>query len=108
MVLIQRGEHGGYLALAERVVESIVDQLRRDSETHGSVAVVLNHGLQAPVLLVAAHVENEGNGPQLCHHLGGELIKIVQVVALQSELVLSVTLPAPNTQILRGLQEQSG
>ena len=32
VILVQRCVHGGYLALAEGVVERVVDQLRRDAE----------------------------------------------------------------------------
>ena len=43
-----------------------------------------------------------------CEHLGGKLIEVVQIVALHGELILSVTLPAADAQILRGLQIQRG
>ena len=59
--------------------------------------------LQAAVLLVAAHVGNDRNRLKLFDHLGGEPIEIVQIVALHSELVLRVTLPAAHAQVLRGL-----
>ena len=71
-------------------------------------AIVLNHGLQAAVLLVAAHIGDDRNGLQLLDHLGGKPIEIVQIVALHGELILGVALPAADAQILRGLQIQRG
>ena len=47
VILIERRVHGGHLALAEGVVERVVDQLRRDAEARGGVAVVLITRLQA-------------------------------------------------------------
>ena len=32
MVLIELGENGGYLPLAERVVQRVINRLRKDSE----------------------------------------------------------------------------
>ena len=42
--------------LPEGVVERIVEQLRRDAEARGRVAVVRQLGLQALILLVAVDV----------------------------------------------------
>ena len=38
VILVELREHGRHLALAERVVERVVDQLRRDAEPRSGVA----------------------------------------------------------------------
>src|ERR1700757_977291 len=53
MVLIERSEHGRDLALAERVVEGVVDHLRREAEARSGGAVVDEGSLEAVVLLIA-------------------------------------------------------
>ena len=103
VVLVERGIHGGHLALAECVVECVVDELRRDAETRGRPTVVLNHGLSATVLLIAAHVGNDRNRLELFDHHGGKPVEIVQIVALHGELILRVALAAADAQVLRGL-----
>ena len=87
VILVQRRVHGGYLALAEGIVERGVDQLRRNAEARGRGAVVLHPGLQAAVLLVAVHVGDDGNGAQLLVHAGRVRVQVVHVVAAHGELV---------------------
>src|SRR6266849_4451378 len=53
VVLVDRLVHGGRLTLTEGVVESGVDQLRRDAETRRGGAIVSNHRLQSAILLIA-------------------------------------------------------
>ena len=52
VVLIQLREHCGNLTLAERVIQSVVDQLRRDSQPRSGIAIDNQHGLATVVLLV--------------------------------------------------------
>ena len=47
VILIQGAIHRRYRPLAESVIESVVDQLRRDAEARGSAAIVPNQRLQA-------------------------------------------------------------
>ena len=56
MILVQRRIHGRDLALAEGVVERVVDQLRRDAETRRRAAVDITIGLQPVVLLIAVDI----------------------------------------------------
>ena len=65
VILIQRRVHGGHLALAEGIVERIVDQLRRDAEARGGVAVDRPGACRPLILLVAVDVANVGKGSQL-------------------------------------------
>ena len=71
MVLVQRRVGDRNLPLAEGVIEGVVDQLRGDAQARGGVAVDHQRGLQAPVLLVAAHVDQLGQGAQLLQHPRG-------------------------------------
>ena len=59
VILIERRIHGGDLALAKGVVQHVVDQLRRDAEARGRIAIVLNHGLQAAILLIGVDVGDQ-------------------------------------------------
>ncbi len=59
------GVDDGHLALAEGVVEGVVDQLGRDAEPGGGVAVDRQSGLQPLVLLIAVHIDQFGQGAQL-------------------------------------------
>ena len=59
--------------LAKGVIESVVDQCRRDAHARGGVAIIDQRGLQAVVLLIAVDVGEPGSllicwsstGPQL-------------------------------------------
>ncbi len=69
VILIQRRVHGGHLALAEGVVERVVDQLRRNAEARRGLAVVVHHRLQTPVLLIAVDVGDDAewfSAPPAC------------------------------------------
>ena len=104
VILVQRLVHGRDLALAEGVVQRVVDQLRRDAEARGGLAVVGDQGLQAAVLLVAVDVDDDGDGFQLLEHAGRVSDQILQVVAAHGELVLRGAVPSADAQVLGGLQ----
>ena len=55
-VLVELGEDRGDLALAEGVVERVVDGLRQNVQPRGSLAVNVDGNLQAAGLLVAGDV----------------------------------------------------
>ena len=57
VILIQRRVHRRDLALAEGVVERIVDRLRRDPESRRGGAIDDQRGLQPVILLVAVDVD---------------------------------------------------
>ena len=65
VILVQLRENGRDLALAERVVQSIVDHLRRDAEPRRCVAINHQTNLQPAVLLVAGDVAQFRRGLQL-------------------------------------------
>jgi len=56
VVLVELGEDGRDLALAEGVVERVVDGLGQDGQARGEVAVDDQRGHEAAVLLIARHV----------------------------------------------------
>ena len=64
VVLVERGVHRRDLALAEGVVERVVDGLRRDAEARGRRAVDRQRGLEALDLLIAVDVGELGQLPQ--------------------------------------------
>ena len=64
VVLVQLREHRRDLPLAERVVERVVDHLRRDAEPRRRVAIDRQIGLQAAVLLIARDVAQLGHALQ--------------------------------------------
>src|SRR5262245_45455616 len=66
MILVQWGVHGGYLTLAESVVEGVVNKLGGNVEPRCSLAIVLYGGVQPFVLLVTADI---GELPQSTHSL---------------------------------------
>src|SRR5438445_8921646 len=68
-VLVELGEDGRDLPLAESVVERVVDGLREDPEARGAVAIDDQRLLQAGGEQVAGHVAQLWQGPQLLHHL---------------------------------------
>ena len=56
VVLIQLGEHGGYLPLSIRIVQRVVDHRRRDAKPGSGGAVVNQLCAETGNLLVARHI----------------------------------------------------
>ena len=106
MVLIERRVHRRYLALPKGVVQSVIDQLRRDSHPRGGLAVIIERGLQAAVLLVGATSVSSGSFCICWSSTGPPLVQISKVVALNRVLVFGCSEPAAATEILHRLQEQ--
>ncbi len=75
-VLVQLREHGRDLALAERVVQRVVDHLRGDAEPRRGVAIDVQPRLETAVLLIARDVAQHRQRLQLrqkARHPGGQL-----------------------------------
>ena len=106
MILIQLGEHGGDLALAEGAVERIVDSGDGQTEPRCRVAVDGDPGLQAVILLVRAEVDNLRQFAQARHHLGRPFVELLEVFALERVLVGGATHAAADLDILHGPQEK--
>src|ERR1019366_6071500 len=105
VVLVQRGVHRGHLALAERVVKSIVDQLGLDAEAGSRRSVIADQRLQTLVLQIAVYVRDEVDRLQFVQHFRRISNKVRQTVALHGELVLGAALPAADADILRRLKD---
>ncbi len=71
VVLIQLREDGGDLALAEGVVEGVVDVGHGDAEAGGGIAIDDQLRAQALILQVAGDVGDNGFLAQLLHHFAG-------------------------------------
>ena len=87
MILIERGEHGRDLALAESIVKDIVDRLGAHSESRRGRAIDDQASLKPFVLLVAVDIEEAAHGSELLQHAGRPDEEILNVVALQRVLI---------------------
>ena len=65
MILIERRIQNGHLALAERIIQRVVDELRAETQTRRRTAIEHDERLLSLVLLIAVHIGNLGQGPQL-------------------------------------------
>ncbi len=66
VILVELGEHGRDLALAERVVERVVDGRGRDAEARGGVAIDHQMRIQAVVLLIGRDIAQLRAGLSAC------------------------------------------
>ncbi len=87
VVLVELRVGDRHLALAEGVVEDIVDHLGGNAETGGRIPVDHQGGLQPLVLLVAAHVDKVGQRPEALQHAGRPRHEFGQVVSRERVLV---------------------
>ena len=71
VVLVELRVPDGHLALPEGIVKCIVDHFGGNAEPGGGIPVDREVGLEALVLLVAAYVDEAGQGPQAGQHAGG-------------------------------------
>src|SRR5580704_10395608 len=100
------GEILRHLALAERIVERVVDELRLDAETGRRIAIDVDGELRRRVLRVACHVSQLRHGLELGQELRRPDIELVQVGILHDVLELAARDAAADGDILRRLQEQ--
>ena len=106
-VLVQLREHDRNLPLAERVVERVVDQLRRHAEPRGRVAV--DHDLNLPTLelLVAGHVAKLRQFLELFDEPRRPDGQFLRPRVLEAVLVLRAAHARFDRQVLNGLHEQA-
>ena len=107
VILVERAVDDRDLALAECVVERVVDLGRRDAEPRGGVAVDDEIGLQALLLLVGVDVGQHRAVLQRLDELRRPLEQVIGVVGLQRVLILRVALPAAGADVLDRDQEQA-
>src|SRR6185437_11608863 len=96
------------LALAERVVERIVDQLRGDAVARGGVAVDLKLDRRALRLLVGGDVAQLRQRLHLGEDLRRPLVELGEVGVLQREFELGAGGTAAETDVLRRLHIEAG
>ena len=106
VVLIEAGVHGRDLALAEGVVERVVDVVHGEAQARGGIAVDDEVRFQAMVLLVGGSIAQLGHRLHLVEQLRRPFVQIVQVVILQRVLVLRVAGASADVDVLNRLQEQ--
>ena len=108
VIAVELGEILRDLALAERVVERVVDQLRLDAVARGRVAVDRQRQRRALGLLVGGDVAQL----RQCLHLGQDLrrpfVQLVEIGVLQRVFELRPRRPAAEPDVLRRLQEEPG
>ena len=103
MVAVELGEILRDLALAERIVKRVVDQLRLDAVARGGVAVDLQLQRRALALLVGRDVAQLGQRLHLGQDLRRPFVEFVQIGILQRELELGSRRPAAQPHVLRRL-----
>ncbi len=107
-VLIEAGVHGGDLALAERVVEDLVDGGCGDAETRGGVAID-DEGCREPlVLLVSGGIAQLGHRAHAGQQARSPGVEFVQVFVRERVLILRVAATASDLDVLLGLEEERG
>src|SRR6516165_10190336 len=92
-ILAELSEHGGDLALAERVVERVVDELRRQPEPADNVAVEPEHQARRGGLEIAGHVLQFWQRFELLQYDGRPFEQLGYVGILQGILVLRLSHP---------------
>jgi hypothetical protein len=105
-ILVQLGKHRGHLPLAERVVQSIDNDLRGDAHARRRVAVDDEHGRQPLVLLIAAHVAQFGKRLQDLDKFGSPPVQLIGIRIFEGVLVLRPAHAIFHREILHRLQEQ--
>ncbi len=108
VIAVELGEILGDLALAERVVQRVVDQLRLDAVARGGVAIDRQRQRGALGLLVGGDVAQLR---QLLHRgqdLRRPLVQLVEIGILQREFELRARGAAAEAHVLGGLHIEPG
>ncbi len=90
VILIERGKHRRDDALAESVVESIVNSRRQNAEARCHLAVHCRIQTRPGVLLIGGDAGNSRNAFELVEKIGRPMIKLVRISIAQSVLILSL------------------
>ena len=102
--MVRLREDGGDQALAERVVQGVVNRRDADTQTPGGIAVDHDIGLQALVLIVAHHIGQLRYLAQPFGQARRPQAECLGVGVLQGELVLGAADAVVNRQVLRRLE----
>ncbi len=105
-VLVQLGENGRYLPLAESVVKSIVQELCGYAEPRSSVAVYLQPRFRPLVLLIAAHVAKFRRFSEHLDEPGRPGVQFGHIRVLEAVLKLRPAHPVLHRKVLHRLHVQ--
>ena len=108
VIAVELGEILRHLALAERVIQRVVDQLRLDAVARGGVAVDLQLERGALGLLVGGDVAQLRQRLHLGQDLRRPCVQLGKVGVLQRELELGARRPAAEPDVLRRLHVEPG
>jgi len=108
VILIQTFIDVGDLALAESIVQSVVNGLNGNPEAAGSVAVDDQRTFQAVHLLVGVDVAKFRDLGQPLLEKRSPMSEVAEIVGLQSVLVLSGAVATANAQVLDRLEKERG
>ena len=106
VILIELREDGGDLALAEGVVQRVVDIRGQHAEARGGVAIDGQRGEQPLVLLIAGDVANFRNGLQLFDEARSPVRQFFRVHVFQAVLKLRAADAVFDGEVLHRLHEQ--
>jgi hypothetical protein len=104
VILIAGIIDGGYLALAEGIVERVVDLTDRDAEPRRRSPIDGDVGLQPLVLLITVDLCELRNGLQPRENFWCPFEQLIRVEVLQRILILGVGGAATDADILHRLQ----
>ena len=103
MILVQRGEHRGDDALAERVVEGVVDRGGQDAEARRDLAVDRDVEHRPGIFLVGGHVGDLRHAPELVRKIAAQWSSSLGVRVGQRVLVLRLAIAGADRDVLRRL-----
>src|SRR6266436_6241054 len=106
VILVELGEDGGDLALAEGVVEGVVDIGGENAEAGSSVAVDGESGEETLIQLVAGDIANIGEGTELVDEARRPVGKLFGVNIFEAVLKLGAADAVFHGEILNGLHEK--
>src|SRR5438445_9253616 len=107
VILVEAFVNVGDLPLAEGVAESVVNVQHGDSETAGGVAIDDDDAFEPVHLLVGIDVAQLRNLGQALLNNGSPISEIVEIVGLESVLILCGPAAPAHGEVLNGLQVQS-
>ena len=107
VILVQRLVHDRHLALAEGVVQGVVNVCGIHSQPRRGVAINDDGCFESLVLLVGVDVAQFGQGAQFLQKKRRPVIQIIQAFALQGVLELRLALSSADGEVLGRLQEES-
>ncbi len=100
VVLIDLREDGRHLALAERIVERVVDQLGRDPELAGALTVDDHRGARRGAFQVAGDVAQSRQLAQFAQDVRNRAGQLAEIGVLQGVLELRGAAAAADLQLL--------